>query len=520
MRILVCTNVYPPRFVGGAELVAHDQAKALLALGHDVRVFAADLNGPSKRYERVDDLFDGVKVARVGTAPIDYSPEYLNFLHSEIEHHFQDLLATFQPDIVHCHNLIGLSAKLPILAKEFGAATVCTLHDLWGFCLNNTAIRTDGTPCHNIAHCHECLPRIHEGVGLDIPLRFRKDFIHLALEHIDAFIAPSRFVADRYNSAGIGTNRMHVLPNGINLKQFNPERGAPSAKTRIAFVGHLGAHKGVKTLLVAMARLKHRNDVVLSIIGQGPDETQFQNMSRALGIASNVHFLGRVAHQDMRAIYAETDILVLPSLWDENQPVSIMEAMASRIPVVASNKGGIPELIEDGITGFLFPAGDDKILAEVLEKLIASPDLRRTIGLGALSRLAELDVIDQAARQIELYRKIARAPIPIPCRQLVTAVIGYVLLGVTQGDLATLQQKHRGTRYFIPVDWMTDGMIADCTELALFARRSLRASRRRSRWFIPLIRRPRWLSAAVVRTLQRVASSRFPLPKAQPIKKV
>jgi hypothetical protein len=120
-----------PNFVGGAELMAHEQALALTRLGYVVHVFAGDPDAPRERYSRHDDVYEGIRIHRIALTPEDYSPEYLNFLHPAVEAHFCSILTDFEPDIVHCHNLMGLSAKLPLFARQQGAGIVCTLHDFW-----------------------------------------------------------------------------------------------------------------------------------------------------------------------------------------------------------------------------------------------------------------------------------------------------------------------------------------------------------------------------------------------------
>ncbi|RYG87923.1 MAG: glycosyltransferase, partial [Alphaproteobacteria bacterium] len=368
LRILICSNAYPPHFMGGAELMAHEQALALSRLGHDVRVFAADplFAGHSAeqgiRHARTDNIYQGIRVYRIATEPEDYSPEFVNFQNSVAEGHFRDVLREFEPQIVHCHNLLGLSVKLPLMARMYGARTVCTLHDFWGFCLRNTAVRADGRACDNSTCCNECLARIHDGRRRHVPMRLRKDFIRLALEQVDRFIAPSHFVAGRYAWSGLSADRLEVIPNGIDIDRFRAKRNTSEsslAPVKVTYVGYLGAHKGVITLVEALA-LPPLEDfrVILQLVGEGPEREACVARVNALGLQDRVHFLGKVQPAGMASIYAGSDIVVLPSIWDENQPVCLMEAMAAGLPVIASRKGGIPELIDDGVNGLMFRAGD------------------------------------------------------------------------------------------------------------------------------------------------------------------
>lgn len=458
MRILICSNAYPPHFVGGAELMAHEQAKALVRLGHEVRAFAGSLGLPRPRHARMDEEHEGIPVYRIATEPEDYSPEYLNFLHPVVEDHFRDVLQDFQPDIVHCHNLIGLSVKLPILARQHGAKTVCTLHDFWGFCLRNTAVRADGTPCDNAAQCRSCLPRIHDGRGLYISMRFRKDFMRLALEHVDHFIAPSHFVADRYIWAGMPADRLTVLPNGIDVERFHPSTlsSAPEDGIRITYVGHFGAHKGVATLLDALPLLNTLPAAVIQLVGEGPEEGAYRARIAELKLTGQVRFPGKVQPADMPDVYARSDIVVLPSVWDENQPVCLMEAMASGLPVVASRRGGIPELIEHGSNGLMFAAGDPRDLALQLARLITAPALRRAAGLNGRKRVEDFSHDRQAHRLVDLYTGLP-VPSPILSSAAIYATKGNLRRKMVREDKSLTDGRYP-ERYFMPREW-----IADCS---------------------------------------------------------
>src|SRR5208337_832744 len=117
------------------------------------------------------------------------------------------------------------------------------------------------------------------------------------------------------------------------------------------FIGYLGEHKGVHVLINALRRIDKRR-MTLNIAGDGALMDTYRQQVRSLGLEDTVKFWGKVA--DIERIYAQTDVLILPSIWPENQPLTIIEAMSSGIPVIASDIGGIPELVDDGIDGYLF----------------------------------------------------------------------------------------------------------------------------------------------------------------------
>ena len=121
MKIIICSNVYPLHFVGGAEIVAHNQAKALRNAGHDVIVFTGKIGINTRRYRCVRGKYDSLDVFRIHLSPADYQAKYWNIFHNRVEEHFSVLIDDFSPDIVHMHNLIGLSLGLIRLSKTSGA---------------------------------------------------------------------------------------------------------------------------------------------------------------------------------------------------------------------------------------------------------------------------------------------------------------------------------------------------------------------------------------------------------------
>src|SRR5579875_3540891 len=141
--IVVCSNVYPPRFVGGAELIAHCQAKLLKERGYHVIVFAGENNRAGKRYSIRQDFYEGLPVFRDCLHPEDYQLDGVNFSHSQADAHFATLLDTFAPDAVHLHNLAGLSTAIIPGAKRINIKAGLTVHYDWGCCFKDTLLRKE-----------------------------------------------------------------------------------------------------------------------------------------------------------------------------------------------------------------------------------------------------------------------------------------------------------------------------------------------------------------------------------------
>lgn len=401
-KIMICCNVYPPNFIGGAELIAHSQALELKKIGHDVVVFTGDIGEWGKRHSIKSEIYEGLKVYRVRLISQDYQPEYINFYHEKVENHFKDVLNSFSPDVVHFHNVIGLSLGLVHIAKQRGIKTVLTLHDNWGFCYKNTIIKNEGEICQDFTRCRECMPYISEEHNSGIPIRIRQDFFKITLKDVDEFISPSQYLAKNYNLAGIPDKKMHVIWNGIEVQKFSKISKTPNdRRIRFTFIGYFGKHKGIHVLIDALSYLNNSNLFTVNLVGKGELMESIKNKVQEMGLGDIVSFWGKI--DDIGDAYRGTDVFILPSIWPENQPVTITEAMASKIPVIASNSGGVPELIEDGKTGYLFEAGNPRDLAQKMSEFILHPETIPIFGEAAYEKIANNTLENQVKKIVQIY---------------------------------------------------------------------------------------------------------------------
>ena len=406
-KVLICTNAYPPRFIGGAELIAHNQAKSLKKQGYDVIVFAGKPDDNLKnRYSIRHDFYEGIPVYRVSLHPRDYSYEYFSFYHKEVHKPFDDLLETFSPDVVHFHNIVGLSVGLIEVAKRRKIKTVLTLHDYWGICHKNTLIKSEGIICNEFSKCESCQLFISGERWRGIPSRMRKDYISFQLQAIDTFISPSIYLSKMYVKAGINEEKIQIIPYGINVERFsNVYRKKNTDKLRFSFIGYLGEHKGINTILEALSFIKDKKNMILNFIGDGDKKNELEKITKETGLDNYVHFSGKINSSKIEDAYKNTDVLILPSIWPDNHPVSICEAMASRIPVIASRIGGIPELVEDGKTGYLFEAGNSRELANKMIEFISCRSKVKEFGDNGFKKISHYNLDKQVGRNAEVYKE-------------------------------------------------------------------------------------------------------------------
>lgn len=198
--------------------------------------------------------------------------------------------------------------------------------------------------------------------------------------------------------------KLHVIHVGIPIVQFTRGEDEPRSDGRILFIGRLVAVKGQAVLLEAIARLLDRGRSLDCVIaGDGPERADLEALAVRLGIAARVAFPGAVGQDDIHAMYADAAIFCLPS-FAEGVPGVLMEAMAMELPVVSTRITGIPELVEDGRSGFLVAPGRADELADVLERLLLDPELRARMGAAGREKVVhEFNTQTSACALCELF---------------------------------------------------------------------------------------------------------------------
>ena len=240
---------------------------------------------------------------------------------------------------------------------------------------------------------------------------------------MDRLIVPSAAIEHKVRCEGRDGARFAVIPNGVDLSRFatpaprcdiRSELGIPASAPLLGVVARLEAEKGHRFLVDAMpAVLSAVPDAWLLIVGEGSEADALRAQAAGLGagVAERVRLVGR--RDDVSAITASLTVAVLPSL-REAQGISILEAMARRVPVVASAVGGIPEVITSGVDGMLVAPGDPAALAGAIVRLLSDRALRRRLGEAGYRTVADRFSIDAQVKRIEAVydEELARAGVP------------------------------------------------------------------------------------------------------------
>jgi glycosyltransferase involved in cell wall biosynthesis len=295
--------------------------------------------------------------------------------------HLTEFLQIHEPDVVHFQHtyLIGLDAVSHTRRILPDAPIIYTLHEFLSIChRDGQMLRTNGELCTEASprRCNECFPNIP-------PQNFflRERFVKSHLEHVDMFLAPSRFLLERYVAWGIPRERIRFEDLGrLGQERVIRRQDTDTPRNRLGFFGQINEYKGVKTLLAAMTLLNEQGvDVHLSLHGANVafHLHEFQEEVKELveRTSGNVTMHGTYHHVDLPRLMAEVDWVVVPSEWWENSPLVIQEAFMHGRPVICSDIGGMAEKVTDGVDGLHFRVGDPASLADTVKRAVTTPSL-------------------------------------------------------------------------------------------------------------------------------------------------
>jgi glycosyltransferase involved in cell wall biosynthesis len=250
--------------------------------------------------------------------------------------------------------------------------------------------------------------------GYDFPTRwYVRPPLRWTLRHASALTAITEDCRQHALRAGAPAESIRLIFNGSDLRRFSPAdyrdgMGDESWGPHMVFAcRQLFPRKGIRFLIQAAAQLKPRfPDLKLVLAGDGFERPELVRLAQDLGIADDVSVLGWVPNNALPKYYRAAAVSVIPSL-EEGFGIPAAEAMGCEVPVVASDAGGLPEVVEDGVTGLVVPRGDVPALAEAIGALLADPERRHRMGVAGRRRALELFDWDRTAEQLEqVYREI------------------------------------------------------------------------------------------------------------------
>ena len=353
---------------GGAEAVMLDQNELLTSRGWDIVPFAMEYE---KNFETgYDDYFVEEIDFASDYKPVEKVRKVIKSVYSlEARREIGRLIDDVRPDVVHAHNVYHhLTPAIFGAIQKKGVPAVMTVHDLKIGCPSKLMLAPDGVceRCQGGKTWNAVQQRCLKGslplsaiAALETTLH---SFLGSYKKNVDLFVLPSRFHMNKLIDWGLPAEKARYVPNAVDVSElvadFTPGE-------RFVFVGRLSEEKGLLTFVKAVASA----GVKATIVGTGPQEGELRALVESSG--ADVEFAGYQTGDALFDIVRNAKALVLPSECYENAPVVLLEAYGVGTPVLGSDLGGIPELIQPGITGFLATAGDVDSFAEQLSAMAA-----------------------------------------------------------------------------------------------------------------------------------------------------
>lgn len=459
-RVLLTVHKFFPQHRGGTEVLTLKAAQELKRRGFEVLVVAGnppDTDARRRRGQEVSEYsYEGVRV-RVFEEPLrlkgyTFGHEYF---HPGLKRHFSALIAEFSPDLIHVFHCQNLSASIIEAALNHSVPVVCSLTDFWFVCPVVQLKRPDGSLCRGPAklalNCLTCYtPRLlapanefkeavsdkYPGIAQllsALPKAFadavwstayrtygtaklpeaieatvrRPKALRNLLSAASAIMVPTRLMRDIFIENGIQAELLHHVPFGIDTSLLVPyQEKTESDLVRIGFIGTLFEHKGTDLLISAFQNLPMQCKAVLKIYG---DLEQFPEYGRRLvelASRSSPHsdkicFAGTFPNDRLGEVLSSLDVLVVPSRWYENTPLVIQSAFATRTPVIATDLGGMSELVHHEVNGLLFQLDNVESLRDQLWRVIDDRSFLKRLREGIKPERTMAEMVDDIERVYE-----------------------------------------------------------------------------------------------------------------------
>ena len=441
MRILYVAHQFFPEHYAGVEVLTLGLAKEAQARGHEPYILAAKRSIPVNdiRPGEVEDYeFEGIPVRRVGRPQESLSRPYrLDYENHMMARRAREYVQEINPDVVHALHFQGLSTSIIPVFVEFGLPLVYTATDFWTVCPVVDLRRHDGVTCEGpeLHHCVRCVASRHPGTRMKSivdrtpnvairaagtlsktplsrlsrplrqigDLRERPEYIREKMELVDRIIAPTKLMKDLLLANGVGAGKTRVSHYGIDTSHIVDVPKTRSQSLRVGFIGTLAPHKGCDLLLQAF-RCRPELNATLCIYGNLERfKPYIKGLRRIAGDDKRINFAGPFSRDRVGHILAEIDVLVVPSRWYENAPVVIYEAFAAKTPVIATDLGGMSEVVKHDKNGLLFELENLSDLAKQLRRLAEQPGLLEKLrgGIGPVKT-----VEDSMSEMEQLYEEL------------------------------------------------------------------------------------------------------------------
>jgi glycosyltransferase involved in cell wall biosynthesis len=411
-RILVVSHSHPEISKGGAEIAAYQLYRGYASRPGCVAWFLGCDRRPTRSETAITQPF-GVGDYLYSVGEFDW----FKFSNRDprLPKALTELLLELRPDVVHFHHYINVGVEVFGLVKRVlpNARIVVTLHEYLAICNHHGQMVT--SPHRNLCYqaspsrCIQCFSQFDES-----DFFLRKRYIDHFFSFVDHFVSPSQFLATRYIEWGLPESRISVIENVVRTPIGHP--GARSVEgsgtLRAGFFGQLSFLKGANVLFDAADLLdkEERLDISIEIFGDyrsQPPEFQKELQDRMQRLGQNVAMHGPYDETRVDTLMQSVDVIIVPSIWWENSPLVIQEALRNGRPILCSDIGGMAEKVRDGLDGFHFHSGSAMALALLLKRLVDNPQLLMDVAATIQKTPSPDSIIDA---HLSLYQTL-RVPV-------------------------------------------------------------------------------------------------------------
>jgi glycosyltransferase involved in cell wall biosynthesis len=398
MKILKVIHGYPHRYSAGSEVYSQTLCHELVNQGCEVVVLTRQENAYKQEYS--------VEWERDPACPeihlclINMAHGKDGYRHSAIDRTFGDILDQYQPDVIHVGHLNHLSTSMIFEAHRRNFPIVFTLHDFWLMCPRGQflqGINSKGENLYPICESQEnekcakkCYWRYFSSQEDQEDIRYWTDWVKKRMDHVreivsyvDLYIAPSHYLRNRFiDEFHIPRSKIHYLDYGFQRDQLAGRKRIPEKAFTFGYIGTHKQAKGIFHLIQAFSQIE--GDAVLKIWGAPvqPFTHSLQDYVSTLGskVKSRIFWEGSYQNEAIVSdVFNHVDAIVVPSIWGENSPLVIHEALQAQVPVITADYGGMKEYIQDQINGLLFEHRNPSHLAIQMRRLIDDPKLGYTL---------------------------------------------------------------------------------------------------------------------------------------------
>jgi glycosyltransferase involved in cell wall biosynthesis len=401
VKILKVIHGYPYRYNAGSEVYSQMLCQELARQGHDVIVFTRQENAYKLEYSiewETDPTYPSIKICLINMA---HGKD--GYQHPKVDEAFKTLINEHQPDLVHIGHLNHLSTSLVAKAAEKNIPIVFTLHDFWLMCPRGQFLQGINSKTEDLYPACEsqdnekcarlCYWRYFSKQDDPEDIQYWTSWVGKRMKHVkemsalvDLYIAPSRYLMDRFLSDfSIQSSKMVYLDYGFYRDRL---QGRKRDKETDFVFGYIGTHKqakGIFHLIQAFSQIGEKARLKIWGSPLQPFTQSLKAYVKTLGsdIENRIHWMGGYRNDIIvEDVFNHTDAIVVPSIWGENSPLVIHEALEAKVPLITADYGGMKEYVHHQVNGLLFKHRDPISLAKQMKRMMEDPILTAKISQG------------------------------------------------------------------------------------------------------------------------------------------